>query len=96
VSVFLSSLFSSISDNPGDPVAALLPWVCDRLPSKHSRVAYARDLREFVSEMERQGVSPIDATGDEITLDEVYSTPRKLDRWIRWNRCGKKQPGGKE
>jgi hypothetical protein len=26
----------------------------------------------------------------------VYSTPRKLDRWIRWNRCGKKQPGGKE
>jgi hypothetical protein len=27
---------------------------------------------------------------------KVYITPRKLDRWIRWNRCGKKQPGGKE
>jgi hypothetical protein len=23
----------------------------------------------------------------------IYSTPRKLDRWIRWNRCGKKLVG---
>ena len=68
VSVFLSSLFSSIRDNPGGPAAALLPWVCDRLPSKHSREAYARDLREFVAEMEKQNVSPLDATGDDVRV----------------------------
>jgi site-specific recombinase XerD len=68
VTVFLPSLFSSIRDNPGDPVAALLSWVCDRLPSKHSREAYARDLREFVSEMEKQGVSPLEATGDDVRV----------------------------
>jgi site-specific recombinase XerD len=68
VTVFLSSLFSSIREGPDDPVAALLPWVCDRLPSRHSREAYARDLREFVSEMEKQGVSPLDATGDDVRV----------------------------
>ncbi len=35
----LTRVFASTRERPGDPAAALLPWVCDRLLSEHSRRA---------------------------------------------------------
>lgn len=67
VARFLASLFRA-SASAGSPAAAILPWVCDRLPSEHSRRAYARDLRAFVLAMEAQGIAPLDVTGDAVRV----------------------------
>lgn len=48
--------------------AALVPWMCDSLPSNHSRLAYVRDLTSFVSHMADVGIHPLDVTGDDIRL----------------------------
>lgn len=51
-----------------EPAAALLPWVCDRLVSPHSRKAYASDLARFVSHLRRQGIDPLNVTGDHVRV----------------------------
>ncbi len=48
--------------------AALVPWVCDRLPSPHSRRAYATDLAQFVAHMRQLGVHPLEVGGDHVRL----------------------------
>jgi integrase len=51
-----------------DAAAALLPWVCDALPSSNSRKAYHDDLRFFLTHMARVGVHPYAVTGDHVRL----------------------------
>jgi site-specific recombinase XerD len=67
VAAYLSTLLpaSSAKDNPA---AALVPWVCDRLPSVHSRRAYARDLAAFVTHMREHGIDPLVVTGDHVRI----------------------------
>ena len=68
VVAFLSRLLPVTKDEKNGPVAALLPWVCDRLPSSHSRRAYASDLASFVSHMRARGIDPLDVTGDDLRV----------------------------
>ena len=67
ISAFLSTLLSA-ARGTGNPAAALVPWVCDRLPSTHSRRAYARDLAAFVTQMRDHGVDPLAVTGDHVRV----------------------------
>lgn len=67
VSAFLTSLLPAVRGS-GNPGAALLPWVYDRLPSPHSRRAYARDLAAFVSHMQQHSIDPLAVTGDDVRL----------------------------
>src|SRR5262245_64900314 len=66
VATFLARLLTRT--RAGDPVSALLPWVCDRLPSEHSRKAYGRDLAAFVRHMEARGTEPLEVTGDDLRV----------------------------
>lgn len=68
VSEFLSRLLPVTRTDRATPAGAILPWVCDRLPSAHSRAAYARDLAAFVRHMHAQGVDPLSVTGDHLRL----------------------------
>src|SRR5437762_13362385 len=68
VAAFLARLLSVTRDAKHGPVAALLPWVCDRLPSPHSRRAYASDLASFVDHMRKRGVDPLAVTGDDLRV----------------------------
>ena len=68
VAAILSRLLPVTRDGKPGPVAALLPWVCDRLPSPHSRRAYASDLAMFVSRMRERGIDPLHVTGDDLRL----------------------------
>lgn len=68
VAAFLSRLLPVTKAGKHSPVAALLPWVCDRLPSPHSRRAYASDLATFVSQMRMRGIDPLHVTGDDLRL----------------------------
>lgn len=66
VSAFLSRLMPAARGS--DAASALLPWMCDTLPSHHSRLAYGRDLAAFVGHMQRQGIHPLDIRGDDVRL----------------------------
>ena len=55
-------------EGKGTLVGALVPWVCDRLPSENSRKAYARDLRDFVAHMQLHGIDPTAVTGDDVRM----------------------------
>lgn len=68
VAGFLRHLLSLTRHRENDPAAALIPWVCDRLPSVNSRRAYFHDLAAFVGHLRAVGVDPLDATGDDIRL----------------------------
>lgn len=68
VAEFLARLLPVTKDVERGPVAALLPWVCDRLPSPHSRLAYASDLVTFVTQMRERGIDPLQVTGDDLRL----------------------------
>src|SRR5438132_174009 len=68
VAAFLSRLLTVTKDGKHGPVAALVPWVCDRLPSPHSRRAYASDLATFVAHMRERGLDPLQVTGDDLRL----------------------------
>ena len=72
---FLARLFAQTRQSNGTGTAetlaaalaaAILPWACDRLPSKYSREAYARDIRTFVMQMAAQDIGLFDVTGDEL------------------------------
>lgn len=65
---FLSRLLPATRGAPSTPAAALLPWVCDRLPSAHSRKAYTRDLAAFLGHMRNQGIDPLQVTGDDLRM----------------------------
>lgn len=67
VAVFLSELLAA-AEGGGTAAEAILPWVCDRLPSEHSRRAYARDLAALIRHMQRQGIDPLRMTGDDLRL----------------------------
>jgi len=68
VAAFLARLLPATRAGGPNPAAALLPWVCDRLPSAHSRQAYARDLAAFVTQMRVRGVDPLDVAGDDLRV----------------------------
>jgi site-specific recombinase XerD len=55
-------------EGKGTLIGALVPWVCDRLPSENSRKAYARDLRDFVAHMQLHGIDPTAVTGDDVRM----------------------------
>lgn len=65
---FLGQIFGVVKSRPGDPASALLPWVCDRLRSEHSRRGYARDLTQFVRHMAALGIEPLSVTGDDLRV----------------------------
>ena len=67
LAAYLSALLP-VTSATGNPAAALVPWVCDRLPSIHSRNAYARDLASFVTHMREHGIDPLDVTGDHVRI----------------------------
>ncbi len=55
------------STNAGQALtAALVPWICDALPSNHSVKAYHRDLTEFFRQIQAQGVAPLIVTADHV------------------------------
>jgi site-specific recombinase XerD len=68
VAAFLSRLLPVTRDGKHAAVAALLPWVCDRLPSSHSRRAYAADLATFVAHMREHGLDALEVTGDDLRV----------------------------
>ena len=68
VAAFLTPLLRRTKSVKGDPVAALLPWICDRLPSPHSRAGYGRDLAAFVGHMGKQGIEPLKVNGDHVRM----------------------------
>jgi integrase/recombinase XerD len=65
---FLRHLLVMTRGQPDAPVSALVPWVCDRLPSVNSRRAYFHDLAAFVRHLAAVGIDPLAATGDDIRL----------------------------
>jgi len=66
VSQSLASIFSQATKGP--IAAALVPWVCDSLPSQNSRRAYQNDLQAFVRAMQSLGVEPLRVRGDHVRL----------------------------
>lgn len=66
VQATLSQLFEQARAD--DAAAALLPWICDALPSPKSRQAYHEDLRAFVAHMAGIGVHPYEVTGDHVRI----------------------------
>lgn len=67
VADFLGQLLPAVR-GAKSAAAAILPWIFDRLPSEHSRRAYARDLAAFVRHMEAHGVDPLQVTGDDVRI----------------------------
>ncbi len=66
-----SILKSLLPGNPGfrvDPVAALVPWICDVLLSENSVKGYGRDLAHFAGHMRELGVDPVRVTADHVKL----------------------------
>lgn len=68
VARFLGQVFGVTRGRPGDPAAALFPWVCDRLRSEHSRRGYARDLGDFARHVAAHGIDPLAVTGDDVRV----------------------------
>ena len=66
VSAFLSKAL--VATGNAGAAAALVPWMCDVLLSKHSLKAYGRDLLDFVRHMEAQGIGVFEATADHVKL----------------------------
>lgn len=66
VSAFLSKLIPTTQEK--NPAAALVPWICERLPSEQSRNTYASVIRDFVLHMRDCGLDPLSANGDDIRI----------------------------
>jgi len=62
----LKSLFARAQAS--EAAAALVPWVCDALPSPNSRKAYHDDLKAFVGHMSKIGIHPFAVTGDHVRI----------------------------
>ena len=50
------------------PMAAIVPWLCDKCPSEASRRAYLSDLAEFLRHFADLGVHPLAVTADHVAL----------------------------
>jgi integrase/recombinase XerD len=68
VEAFLTAALHAASDAARPMAAALVPWMCDALASKHSIKAYNRDFMDFVRQMQAQGVTPLNVTADHVKL----------------------------
>ena len=66
VGVIIRGLF--VKTGASQMAAALVPWICDALPSPNSRKAYHDDLKSFLRQMEEIGVSSLQVTGDHLRL----------------------------
>jgi integrase/recombinase XerC/integrase/recombinase XerD len=66
VSQFLSKLIPTTRDK--NPTAALVPWICERLPSEQSRKTYASVIRDFVLHMNDCGLDPLSVRGDDVRI----------------------------
>ena len=66
VSQFLSKLIPTTQEKK--PAAALVPWICERLPSEQSRTTYASVIRDFVLHMNDCGQSPLSVNGDDVRI----------------------------
>ena len=56
------------STQESSPAAALIPWICERLPSEQSRQTYASVIRDFVLHLNDCGLHPLSVTGDDIRI----------------------------
>jgi site-specific recombinase XerD len=69
VQSYLSQLLPATrGEGKGTLAGALVPWICDKLPSTNSRQAYGRDLRDFLAHMELQGIEPTAVAGDDLRM----------------------------
>lgn len=50
------------------PIAAIVPWLCDKCPSENSRRAYLGDLATFFRHFADLGIEPLDITADHVAL----------------------------
>ena len=50
------------------PIAAIVPWLCDKCPSENSRRSYLSDLAEFFRHFAALGVEPLAITADHVAL----------------------------
>ena len=66
VSRFLSKLIPTTQEK--NPAAALVPWICERLPSEQSRKTYASVIRDFVLHMKDCGLDPLSVGGDDVRI----------------------------
>jgi len=66
VSAFLSKLIPTTQEK--NPAAALVPWICERLPSEQSRQTYASVIRDFVLHMNDCGKDPLSVSGDDVRI----------------------------
>ena len=66
---FLAQLLPSTrGEGKGTLPGALVPWLCDRVPSENGRKAYGRDLRQFLAHLEAFGIDPTEVTGDDLRM----------------------------
>lgn len=68
VAAFLRNLLPSVDSQNRNPVEALVPWICERLRSEHSRKAYARDLTAFFTHLRAQGIAPLVVNADHVRI----------------------------
>jgi site-specific recombinase XerD len=66
ISQFLSKLIPTTQDK--NPAAALVPWICERLPSEQSRKTYAGVIRDFVLHMNDCELDPLSVGGDDVRV----------------------------
>lgn len=68
VAAFLGRLLPTADAGNRNPIAALVPWICERLRSEHSRKAYARDLTAFFTHLRAQGIEPLAVNADHVRI----------------------------
>lgn len=68
VEAFLIRALAATSCDADQMAAALVPWICDALASKHSVKAYGRDLMHFLRQMQMQGIDALQVTSDHVKL----------------------------
>ena len=66
VSQFLSKLLPTTKQQ--NPAAALVPWICERLPSEQSRQTYASVIRDFLLHLKDCGHTLLSISGDDIRI----------------------------
>lgn len=68
VSGYLERLLPVVLDRQQEPIAALVPWICDVLLSEHSLKAYGKDLAQFIDHMASLNVAPLKVTADHVKI----------------------------
>ncbi len=66
---YLSALLPATrGEGKGTLPGALVPWLCDRVPSENGRKAYGRDLRQFLGHLQAFDIDPTEVTGDDVRM----------------------------